>query len=77
MHRFLHENCMEQTEVLGGVNMVILISIISGIAFTYCTSSLIDDFMDKFSRPDITITTYSLIDDFEFMAEKKSAPGDS
>ena len=57
--------------------MVVLISIISGIAFTYCTSSLIDDFMDKFSRPDITITTYSLIDDFEFMAEKKSAPGDS
>ena len=57
--------------------MVILISIISGIAFTYCTSSLIDDITDKFSRPDITITTYSLIDDFEFMAEKKSAPDDS
>ncbi len=57
--------------------MVILISIISGIAFIYCANSLIDDFMDKFSRPDITITTYSLIDDFEFMAEKKSAPSDS
>ena len=56
--------------------MVILISIISGIAFTYCTSSLIDDFMDKFSRPDITMT-YHLIDDFGFMAEKKSAPSDS
>ena len=57
--------------------MVILISIISGICFISCTSSLIDDFMDKFSRPDITITTYSLIDDFGFMAEKKSALGDS
>ena len=57
--------------------MVVFISIISGICFISCTSSLIDDFMDKFSRPDITITTYSLIDDFEFMAEKKSAPSDS
>ena len=57
--------------------MVILISIISGICFISCTSSLIDDITDKFSRPDITITTYSLIDDFGFMAEKMSAPGDS
>lgn len=57
--------------------MVIFISIISGICLIYCANSLIDDITDKFSRPDITITTYSLIDDFEFMAEKKSAPGDS
>ena len=56
--------------------MVILISIISGIAFTYCANSLIDDIMGKFSRPDITMT-YHLIDDFGFMAEKMSAPGDS
>lgn len=54
--------------------MVILISIISGIAFISCANSLIDDIMDKFSRPDITITTYSLIDDFEFMAEKSPPP---
>lgn len=57
--------------------MVVLISIISGMCFIYCANSVIDDITDKFSRPDITITTYSLIDDFEFMAEKKSAPGDS
>jgi len=57
--------------------MVILISIISGICFIICANSLIDDFMDKFSRPDITMITYSLIDDFEFMTEKKSAPSDS
>ena len=56
--------------------MVVLISIISGMCFTYCANSLIDDFMDKFSRPDITMT-YHLIDDFGFMAEKKSALGDS
>lgn len=56
--------------------MVVFISIISGICFISCTSSLIDDFMDKFSRPDITMT-YHLIDDFEFMAEKMSAPSDS
>lgn len=52
--------------------MVILISIISGICFISCTSSLIDDITDKFSRPDITITTYSLIEDFDFMREVKA-----
>lgn len=50
--------------------MVILISIISGMCFIYCANSVIDDITDKISKPDITITTYSLIDDFEFMEIK-------
>lgn len=60
--------------------MVVLISILSGIVFVCCAGSLIDDV----KKPDITVitykpiedmTTYSLIEDFDFMTEKKSAPG--
>jgi len=49
--------------------MVILISIISGIALICCANSVIDDITDKISKPDITMTTYSLIDDLDFMME--------
>lgn len=51
--------------------MVILISIISGIVFVCSAGSLIDDI----KKPDITVITYKPIEDFDFMTEKKSAPG--
>lgn len=60
--------------------MIVFISVLSGIIFVCCANSLIDDI----KKPDITVTTYepiedmttySLIEDFDFMTEKKSALG--
>lgn len=52
--------------------MLILISILSGIIFVYSASGIIDDVNCKISKPDIEMITYDLVNDFEFMQEKKA-----